>query len=176
MDIRWRAPDRRYSRGWRWTPAGRRARNKWIALVAGWFLLVMISGFFYDGGLIDLAATAGVVAYGLYRHGVNRHQLEETRAAEAPAPRHSAPRNPDTPPWTGWTFNPAPGWPCPRLAGLPRLAGSLTRHGPLLLRAGGCGCHRLPRAGSGTGMRSRPPRRVRVAHLASAIPGTSPRT
>jgi hypothetical protein len=79
----------------------------------------MISGFFYDGGLIDLAATAGLVAYGFYRHGVNRHQLEEqTRAVEAPA-GPELPRHADAPAWTGWTFNPPPGWPVPPVGWTP---------------------------------------------------------
>jgi hypothetical protein len=104
MDTRWRVPDRRYSRGWRWTPAGRRAYRKWIALIAGWCFLVILAGFDQSLGPIVLLATLGLPGYAVYRHRVNARELQAaTQPMELPQPAMTG----------SWTFNPAPGWPLP---------------------------------------------------------------
>jgi HNH endonuclease len=69
VDERWRVPDRRYKRGYRWTPRGRAAWRKWTALVAIGLLVGL--------GSAALATVyfAVLLCYCVYRMSANYREL-----------------------------------------------------------------------------------------------------
>jgi hypothetical protein len=71
MDTRFRVPDQRYNRGWRWTPAGRRAYRKWTALVVFGLILVVLSCDAFSFWIV--AAALG--GYAWHRKRVNEREL-----------------------------------------------------------------------------------------------------
>lgn len=64
---RWAVRDRRYKRGYRWTPEAYRAFYKWTAIFTGWCSVVI----FNPSGLADLLVSALIAWYATWRIRMN---------------------------------------------------------------------------------------------------------
>jgi hypothetical protein len=108
---KWVVPDRRYKRGYRWTPEFHRARWKWTLLIITWLVIVVAASSAHNS-LLPLAATIGFIWYAIHRFRVNHRQSLTASAARAVPPQSGRSR-----------FNPSPDGPLPPLEWMPPASG-----------------------------------------------------